>query len=81
MAGSPASAQASLLDPGGGDLPPEQLADPDSRFLDVDGVRVHYKEALPAACSECRKCACAVRYCAVLGGWVWVGWGRGGGGM
>lgn len=28
-----------------GVVPPEQLADPDSRFIDVDGVTVHYKEA------------------------------------
>jgi pimeloyl-ACP methyl ester carboxylesterase len=26
-------------------LPPEQLADPDSQFIDVNGLRVHYKEA------------------------------------
>lgn len=25
-------------------VPPDQLADPDSRFLDVDGITVHYKE-------------------------------------
>jgi hypothetical protein len=30
-----------------GDLPPECLADPDSSFVDVDGVRVHYKEVDP----------------------------------
>jgi hypothetical protein len=30
-----------------GDLPPECLADPDSAFVDVDGVRVHYKEVGP----------------------------------
>jgi pimeloyl-ACP methyl ester carboxylesterase len=28
-----------------GVVPPEQLADPDSLFVDVDGVTVHYKEA------------------------------------
>ena len=27
-----------------GVVPPEQLADPDSLFVDVDGVNVHYKE-------------------------------------
>jgi pimeloyl-ACP methyl ester carboxylesterase len=26
-------------------VPPEQLADPDSRFVEVDGLRVHYKMA------------------------------------
>lgn len=26
-------------------VPPEQLADADSRFVTVDGVRLHYKEA------------------------------------
>lgn len=26
-------------------VPPEQLADPDSQFVDIDGVTVHYKEA------------------------------------
>lgn len=26
-------------------VPPEQLADPDSKFVTVDGVRLHYKEA------------------------------------
>jgi pimeloyl-ACP methyl ester carboxylesterase len=26
-----------------GTLPPEQLADPDSRFVEVDGIRIHYK--------------------------------------
>jgi pimeloyl-ACP methyl ester carboxylesterase len=25
-------------------LPPEALADPDSRFVEVDGVRIHYKQ-------------------------------------
>jgi pimeloyl-ACP methyl ester carboxylesterase len=25
-------------------LPPEQLADPDSKFIDVNGLKVHYKE-------------------------------------
>lgn len=25
-------------------LPPEQLADPDSRFVTVDGIRHHYKQ-------------------------------------
>jgi len=25
-------------------VPPEELADPDSRFVDVDGLRVHYKQ-------------------------------------
>lgn len=25
-------------------LPPEQLADPDSRFISIDGIRVHYKQ-------------------------------------
>lgn len=29
------------------DLPPELLADPDSQFIDIDGIGVHYKEALP----------------------------------
>ncbi len=28
-----------------GVAPPEQLADPDSQFIDIDGVTVHYKEA------------------------------------
>lgn len=28
-----------------GTVPPEQLADPDSKFVDVNGLRVHYKEA------------------------------------
>ncbi len=28
-----------------GTLPPEELADPDSRFVDVNGLRVHYKRA------------------------------------
>jgi pimeloyl-ACP methyl ester carboxylesterase len=28
-----------------GTLPPEQLADPDSRFIEVDGIKVHYKRA------------------------------------
>jgi len=28
-----------------GTLPPEQLADPDSRFVEVNGIRVHYKMA------------------------------------
>jgi len=28
-----------------GTQPPEQLADPDSRFVDVDGLKVHYKMA------------------------------------
>jgi pimeloyl-ACP methyl ester carboxylesterase len=28
-----------------GVVPPEQLADPDSLFVDIDGVTVHYKEA------------------------------------
>jgi len=28
-----------------GTVPPEQLADPDSRFVDVNGLRVHYKIA------------------------------------
>ena len=27
-----------------GTLPPEQLADPDSQFITLDGVRVHYKQ-------------------------------------
>jgi pimeloyl-ACP methyl ester carboxylesterase len=27
-----------------GALPPEQLADPDSRFVEVNGLKVHYKE-------------------------------------
>lgn len=26
-------------------VPPEQLADPDSQFIDVNGLRVHYKES------------------------------------
>ena len=26
-------------------VPPQQLADPDSQFIDIDGVTVHYKEA------------------------------------
>ena len=26
-------------------FPPEQLADPDSRFIEVEGIRVHYKQA------------------------------------
>jgi len=26
-------------------LPAEQLADPDSRFIEVDGLQVHYKTA------------------------------------
>lgn len=26
-------------------VPPEQMADPDSRFVDVDGLRVHYKQS------------------------------------
>jgi hypothetical protein len=25
-------------------LPPEQLADPDSRFISIDGIQVHYKQ-------------------------------------
>ena len=32
-----------------GTVPPEQLADEDSRFMSVNGIRVHYKEQLPAA--------------------------------
>ena len=28
-----------------GVVPPQQLADPDSKFIDIDGVTVHYKEA------------------------------------
>jgi pimeloyl-ACP methyl ester carboxylesterase len=28
-----------------GTVPPEQLADPDSRFVDINGLRVHYKTA------------------------------------
>jgi pimeloyl-ACP methyl ester carboxylesterase len=28
-----------------GAVPPEQLADPDSKFIDINGLRVHYKEA------------------------------------
>ena len=28
-----------------GTLPPERLADSDSKFVDVNGLRVHYKEA------------------------------------
>jgi pimeloyl-ACP methyl ester carboxylesterase len=28
-----------------GTVPPEQLVDPDSKFVDVNGLRVHYKEA------------------------------------
>jgi pimeloyl-ACP methyl ester carboxylesterase len=28
-----------------GTVPPEQLADPDSKFVNVNGLRVHYKEA------------------------------------
>ena len=28
-----------------GTVPPEQLADPDSKFVEVNGLRVHYKEA------------------------------------
>ncbi len=28
-----------------GTVPPEQLADPDSRFIEVDGITVHYKMA------------------------------------
>ncbi len=28
-----------------GTVPPEQLADPDSRFVEVNGIRVHYKVA------------------------------------
>ncbi|KAF5832211.1 Alpha/Beta hydrolase protein [Dunaliella salina] len=31
----------------GEDVAPETLADTDSKFVDVGGVRVHYKEALP----------------------------------
>jgi pimeloyl-ACP methyl ester carboxylesterase len=27
-----------------GTVPPEMLADPDSRFVDVEGVRIHYKQ-------------------------------------
>lgn len=27
-----------------GTVPPEELADPDSRFIDLNGLRVHYKE-------------------------------------
>jgi pimeloyl-ACP methyl ester carboxylesterase len=33
------------LPPLEGTLPPEQLADPDSRFIDINGLTVHYKEA------------------------------------
>lgn len=38
----------------GEDVPPEQLADPDSRWARCGGLRVHYKLALPQvrACSE-----------------------------
>jgi pimeloyl-ACP methyl ester carboxylesterase len=28
-----------------GTVPPEQLADPDSRFVEVDGLKIHYKTA------------------------------------
>jgi len=28
-----------------GTVPPEQLADPDSRFIEVNGITVHYKMA------------------------------------
>lgn len=31
----------------GDDLPPEALADPDSRFMECQGLRIHYKAALP----------------------------------
>ena len=30
-----------------GDVPPQQLADPDSRWVECGGVRVHYKLAMP----------------------------------
>lgn len=31
----------------GGDVPAQQLADPDSRWVQCDGLRVHYKLSLP----------------------------------
>ncbi len=41
-------------DPGAAEPPPvtrspQELADPDSRFVDVDGVNLHYKECRPEA--------------------------------
>ncbi|KAL4447950.1 hypothetical protein ABPG75_005169 [Micractinium tetrahymenae] len=33
-------------------VPPRQLADPDSRFVEVEGVTLHYKEAWPSSSSS-----------------------------
>lgn len=51
---------AAAAEGSGGDVPAERLADPDSRWVEVGGVRVHYKLALPQVlvqgCCLCGLC-------------------------
>ena len=56
-----------LLPDSGGDVPPRTLADPDSHFMDIAGLTVHYKEASSTAVSLAalplfRSCASAAQY-------------------
>lgn len=48
----PTSSDGGLPEDRERDVPPEVLAEPDSLFVEVDGIRVHYKEVAPFCATE-----------------------------